>query len=72
MKIEILITHEPANSDLGAVSGSLPAKDFKWTDKLVEDYAEYYKVRINKVGHLPYFVKDQWMEDFKNENSNDR
>lgn len=59
------------NLDQADVNNSFPKGNFKWTDKLVSDYADYYKVRINNVGHLPYFVKDQWMIDFKKENSNE-
>lgn len=30
-------------------------KKFKWSDRLVKEFAEVYKTKISKVGHLPYF-----------------
>jgi hypothetical protein len=39
--------------------------NFQWTDELVSEFAEIYKINISKVGHLPHFVREGWMKNFK-------
>lgn len=43
------------------------SKEFIWTDELVKEFAVRYKMNIQNVGHLPYFVENNWIEDFKKE-----
>lgn len=55
MKIEILITHEPANSDLGAVSGEFLADEF-------HEWIELYDWQFNPVS-FNGVIKYRWVNE---------